>query len=203
ADSYSHAYAVAGNLGRDRARTSSALISWFRAHVHTGLFLQCDLFHLRAGSDAVLRRGRAECGWLSLAVCVGKCARAIAPRTSVRHNRTQTDDYCYLWARRHFTRAERLAFSRGRAHSTNADACVDDYFFHRVGGGELGVPNRERNFSAGNPRAGNRDFLRGRDAGWRSRRTNPIRTDYWHGLEHGIVCGIFAGCGVDDFRGDR
>src|SRR5207249_10963887 len=102
----------------------------------------------------------------------------------------------YVWARRDFTRADRLAFSHGRAYSTNADYCVDDYFFHRVSGGELGVPNRERNFSAGNPRGGNRNFLRNRNPGGRRRCASTLRMDHRHRIDYRIVRRIFGGCGI-------
>ena len=39
AHSHTHAYALARNLERDCARISATFISWFRAHVNTGIFL--------------------------------------------------------------------------------------------------------------------------------------------------------------------
>src|SRR5437867_722478 len=155
-------------------------------------FLQRDLLHVRARPDAVLPRARAKCGRVSPPVRVGKCARAIAPRTSVRHNRTQTNDYSHVRARRHLTRTDRLAFPCGRAHRTNADSCLDHYFFHRVGGSQFGVPDGERNFSARNPCGGNRNFLRDRNAGRRSRRARALRVDHRHRIDHGIVLGILV-----------
>ena len=134
--------------------------------------------------DAVLQRARAKCGQLSVAVCVGKCARSRVARAFLRHNRTQEDDHYYVWARRDFTRADRLAFSRRRAHSTNADSCMDDNLLHRVSCGELGVLNCERNFSVGNPGTGDCNFLRDRNAGGRSRCAAAIWMDYRHRIDY-------------------
>src|SRR5207244_13369788 len=99
-----------------------------------------------------------------------------------------------------FTRANRLAFSRGRSHRADADPCLDHNLLYCIGGGELGVPNCERNLSAGNPRTGDSDFLRDWNACGRSWGTTPIRMDYRHRLEYSIVRGIYRGRGADDFR---
>ena len=55
---YSNAdtYALARDLGRDCARASPAFVSRFCADDDAGFLLQRDLFHLRAGPDAVLFR---------------------------------------------------------------------------------------------------------------------------------------------------
>ena len=94
-----------------------------------------------------------------------------------------------------------MAFSRWRAHSTNTDSCVDDNFFHRVSRGQLGVPDGERNFSAGNSRASYRNFLCNWNADWRGRRTAAVRMDYRHRIDYRVVHRIFGGGGINDFRG--
>ena len=49
-----------------------------------------------------------------LPFALGNVLGPAVARASLRHNRTQENDHCYLWTRRDFTRADRLAFSRGR-----------------------------------------------------------------------------------------
>src|SRR4029077_11207909 len=111
-----------------RARTPTAFISWLRVDAHTGIFLQRDLFHLRAGLDAVLRRAGKECRRLFVTVRARKCAWTTSARTFVRHDRPQTDDHNHLWTRRYPAGPHRLAFSRGTADRPDANAGVDDYF---------------------------------------------------------------------------
>src|SRR4029453_15904512 len=164
-DSHAHVYAVARDLGRDRARISSAFTSWFCIDADAGLLLQRHLFHLRVGPDAVLQRARAKCGQLSLAVCAGERARPAGARAFVRHNRTQKNDHGYLWSRRDFARAHRLVFSRGHSPRGNESFSLDNNLLHRVRSGELGILDCERNFPVGDPRPGDSDFLRDWNAG--------------------------------------
>ena len=199
AHSNADAYAMARNLGRDRARASTPLGSGFCADADPGFFLQRDLFYLRTGPDAVLQRARAKCGQLSVAVCVGERARSRVAWAFLRHNRTQEDDHCYVRARRNFTRDHRLAFSRRRPHGTNADCCMDDYFLHRVSCSELGVLDCERNFPVGNPGIGDRNFLCNRNTGRRCRCTAALWVDYRHWIDYRVVRGISGGGGADDF----
>src|SRR4029077_39977 len=190
-----HTYAVARDLGRNRIRTSPAFVPRFCADVDPSVFLQLDLFHLRAGPDAILSRTRAKCGQLSLAVCIGKCARSAIAGASLRHNRTKKNDRRYLWTGGYFARADRLAFSRRRAQRLHANAGLDRDFLHRISGGELGLPDCERNFSAGNPRIGDRDFLRDWNACRRSWSTTLVRMDYRHRVNHSVVHRISLGSG--------
>src|SRR5713101_2581201 len=198
--SNTHAYAVARNLGRDRTRTSPAFIARFRADADTGFFLQRDLLHLCTGPYAVLQGARAKCGRLSLAIRVGKCARSSVARALVRHNWPEQTESCHLWFGRHSPRANRLAFSRGTADRTNANARLDGNLFHRLGRSELSLLDRKRDFSVGNSSGSNRNFLRDRNIGRRGRRAAPIRLDHWHRIDDGIVPGISAGSGANDFR---
>src|SRR5206468_11542380 len=62
-DTYTHA--VAGNLGRDRTRTSPAFDARFCADADTGFLLERDLAHVRAGPDAILQGARAKWGRLA------------------------------------------------------------------------------------------------------------------------------------------
>ena len=68
---HSHTYALARDLGRDCARASPAFVSWFCADVNAGIFLQCDLFHLRACADAVLLRAGENVGSYLLPFALG------------------------------------------------------------------------------------------------------------------------------------
>ena len=98
-------------------------------------------------------------------------------------------------------RGDWLAFSRRIADRANANACVDNYLFRRFGGRQFRLPDRERDFSLGNSRNGDRNFLCSRNTGRRRRRAAAVRLDHRHGIEHSIIHGIFGGCGVDDFCG--
>ena len=139
--------------------------------------------------------------WLSSAVRAWKCARAAAAWASVRHDRAQTNDYPNVCARRNIARGDWLAFSRRIADRANANACVDNYLFRRFGGRQFRLPDRERDFSLGNSRNGDCNFLCSRNPGRRRRRAAAVRLDHRHGIEHSIIHRIFGGCGVDDFCG--
>ena len=142
-----------------------------------------------------------DVGWLSSAVRAWKCARAAAAWASVRYDRAQTNDYPDVCARRSIARGDWLAFSRRIADRANANTCVDNYLFRRFGGRQFRLPDRERDFSLGNSRNGDRDFLCTWNTGWRRRRATAVRLDHRHGIEHCIIHRIFGGCGVDDFCG--
>ena len=104
-------------------------------------------------------------------------------------------------SRRNFARGDWLAFSRRIADRANANTCVDNYLFRRFGGRQFRLPDRERDFSLGNSRNGDCNFLCSRNPGRRRRRAAAVRLDHRHGIEHSIIHGISGGCGVDDFCG--
>ena len=142
-----------------------------------------------------------DVGRLPSAVRAWKCARAAAAWASVRYDRAQTNDYPDVCARRSIARGDWLAFSRRIADRANANACVDNYLFRRFGGRQFRLPDRERDFSLGNSRNGDRDFLCTWNTGWRRRRAAAVRLDHRHGIEHSIIHRIFGGGGVNDFCG--
>ena len=201
--SNTHTYALARDLGRDCARASPAFVSRFCADADAGFLLQRDLFHLRAGPDALLFRAGAKCGQLSVAICPGERARSPIARTSLRHSRTQKDDHYYLRTRRDLTRADRLAFSRRRADRPNADSCMDNNFLRCVSCSELGLLDCQRDFSVGNPRAGNRNFLRDRNADRRCRRASVIWMDHRDRIDYRAFHRISGGGSSYDFRCNR
>ena len=98
-------------------------------------------------------------------------------------------------------RGDWLAFSRRIADRANANTCVDNYLFRRVGSRQFRLPNRERDFSLGNSRNGDCDFLCTWNTGWRRQRAAAVWLDHRYEIEHNIIHRIFGGCGVDDFCG--
>src|SRR5262249_59816854 len=129
-----------------------------------------------------LRRGGAKCWPVSAAFCRWELFWPIRARAFVRHDRAKNDDSSHVWALRNFARVNRLAVSFGFADRANANNRLDDYLFHRVGGGELGLPNGQRNFPARNSRLRHRNFLRGWNACRRSVCAVAVRLDHWIGI---------------------
>ncbi len=103
---------------------------------------------------------------------------------------------------RHPAGGDGLALQPRTADGHHADGGVDRHLFHRVLGGERGLPHRERDFPVGNPRAGHRDLLRGRHAGGRGRGAAAIRLPHRDGFARGLTVGVFAGRRADG-RGRR
>jgi MFS family permease len=63
-----NAHTMARDLECDRSRTSAAFSPRLCSHAYSGILLQRDLFHLRAGVDEILQRAGAECWRLPAAV---------------------------------------------------------------------------------------------------------------------------------------
>ena len=66
------------------------------AHGGTGVFLQCDVLHLRPRRQAVLSSQRCPVALAALAVCHRQLSRARNPRTVLRSDRTQAHDHRLL-----------------------------------------------------------------------------------------------------------
>src|SRR5207253_4353909 len=125
-------------------------------------------------------------------------ARADLARASFRHNRPETDDHRHLRIGRGLACPDWMAFSRGNADRGNANAGVDGDIFRGLRGGEFGLFDGERNFSAGDSSAGNRNFLCDRDARRRGWRTGVVWMDHRHGLDYCFVHRISRRRGADD-----
>src|SRR5207249_11020470 len=87
---------MAGNLERSRPRTSTTFVSRFRFDVDTGIFLQRDLFYLRPGARAVLRRSGTQRWSLHSAVRARQFSRSARARTFVRYDWPENNDLCDL-----------------------------------------------------------------------------------------------------------
>jgi MFS family permease len=83
------------------------------------------------------------------------------------------------------------------------DDCLDGDLLFRLRGGELRLPDRERDLSAGGAGAGNRDILRDRHRGRRRRRPGAIRLSYRIRRYCRGCLGLCHRCGADADRGCR
>ena len=138
---------------------SPALAGWSGADDRAGVFLQRDLLHLRAGADRFLRH-RLEPGRLVSAAVRGRqFSGAAAARTAVRHARTTDHDHADLWRFRYSAGHIGLSVRDRRAERADPDHRLDGDFLLRLAGGECRLSDRQRNLSAGSPRAGDRAVL--------------------------------------------
>src|SRR2546426_11960431 len=85
-----------------------------------------------------------------------------------------------------------MAFSGGNADRANANAGMDDDIFRGLRGGEFGLSDSERDFSAGNSGTGNCNFLRDRNTRGRSRCAGVVWVDHWHGIDYCLFIGYLV-----------
>ena len=139
----------AGDPGRD-------------ADDHPVLPLQRHLLHLRPGARELLRRERHQGADLRPGVLRGQPARAVAPRATVRHRRTEADDLRHLPALRWAAAGQRLAVRRRRPERDDPDPHVGGDLLLRLGRRQRGVPHGERDLADRDPSRGDRGVLRDR-----------------------------------------
>src|SRR5262249_6429935 len=140
-----------------------------------GFFLQRGAVHLRTDPAAVLQRPPEVSGILSASARAGKLSRSAADRPALRYGGAASYDLPHLRRVRRAAGRERLDVRTPPADGTDPGARLERDLLHRIVGSEFGLPDGERDFPAGDPRAGHRHLLRVRDAGGRGRRARTFR----------------------------
>ena len=142
-----------------------------RADGRAGVLLQRDLLHLRAGADRLLRHpGRVTSAGTSCRsrpaissgpLLLGRLFDTIGRRPMITF--TYASPACC-------SPVSGYLFAQGVLTAAQTDACLDGDLLLRLGGGELGLSDGERDLPAGNPRARDRVLLRDRHRHRRRRR---------------------------------
>ena len=129
---------------------------------HPVLPVQRHLLHLRAGAGQLLRRQRHQRADLRTRVLRREPARAADSRPALRQRRPEADDRRDLPAVRWAADDQRLAVRCGQAQRDHADLRVGRDLLLRLGGGQRGLSDRQRDLADRDPVRGHRRLLRHR-----------------------------------------
>ena len=97
-----------------------------------------------------------------IAFAVGNLARPAGARALLRHHRPPEDDRDHLRDVRRAARGQRVPVQRRRAQRGHPDRRLVRHLLLRLGRGQLGVPDGERDLPDGGPGQGDRGVLRDR-----------------------------------------
>ena len=136
-------------------------------------------------------------GWYILPFAAGNFLGPRADRPAVRHAGAAADDRLHLHHLRRAARRHRLAVRARSDRRANADDLLDDDLLLRLGGGEFGLPDGERDLPAGDPRARDRLLLRHRHRHRRHRRPVAVRPSDRTGIAHERVRRLSLRRGAD------
>ena len=109
-----------------------------------------------------------------IAFAAGNLAGPLVLGRLYRHHRPQADDRRHLPGLRRHAHDQRVPVRPGGADRTHPDDRLVRDLLLRLGRGELGLPDRQRDLPGGNPRRGDRGVLRDRP-GVRRGRADPVR----------------------------
>ncbi len=121
-------------------------------------------------------------GLYLLPFAVGNFLGVARARPPLRHDRAPPDDHGDLHDLGADPRRHRLPVHAGRADGGDADGAVDRDLLHRLAGGELGLPDGERDLPARDAGAGDLVLLFARHRRRRHRRAVAVRHADRHGL---------------------
>ena len=152
-------------------RLSPALAGRVGADGRAGVLLQRDLLHLRAGADRFLSTSRPiKVGWYLLPfaagnflgpLLLGRLFDTLGRRTMITLTYGVSGVLLALSG---------YLFSIGALERAEPDHRLDGDFLFCLAGGERGLSHRQRDLSAGSPRAGDRAVLCDRNRHRRRRR---------------------------------
>ena len=109
-----------------------------------------------------------QIGWYILPFAAGNVLGPIVARPPVRHDRPQGDDLTDIWRLWSVTRRNGVSVQPQPPVRAGFDCRLDGCVLLRLGGRELCLSHRQRNFSPGNSRACHRLLLCDRHRGWRA-----------------------------------
>ena len=168
-----------------------------------GLPLQRRLLHLRPRARHVLRRQAGKRGLVHHPVRARQLPRAAGARAAVRHRRAQADDRRHLHRLGRPADHHRVPVQGRRVDGDDPDRGVERDLLLRVGGRQLGVPDRERDLPDGDARAGDRVLLCGRHRHRRHNRAAAVRQARRDGQGDQRLLGLHPRRRADDHRRHR
>ena len=198
AHSHAHAYTVARNLERDRARTSAAFVLGFvlmltQAFFYNAIFFTYGLVLMRFYDVPANNVG----GYLLPFALGNVLGPLLLGHLFDTIGRKQMITATYIISGVLLALTGWLFYAGVLTAQTQTLAWSVD-LLRRVGRCQFRLSDRERNFPAGNSRFCHRDLLRHRDAGRRRRRAAFVWLDHWDRFEHGVVHRLSGRRGADD-----